>query len=155
MEYECRQYLFKLLQQPEPQPMTHTAVLLDEARRQRALDAVREAPVGYVVKISEPTRNLEQNAAQWPYLEAFADQVQWPVNGEMHTLTPEEWKDILTSAFEGEINPRLAAGWNGGVVMLGARTSKFSKAKFSEWIEFLKCAAAVKGVTVYDKDQHD
>jgi hypothetical protein len=37
-------------------------------------------------------------------------------------------------------------GLDGGVVMLGRRTSKFTKAQFSEWIEFLYATAAARGV---------
>ena len=35
---------------------------------------VQAAPDGYIVTVSEPTRTLEQNAAQWPYLAGFAAQ---------------------------------------------------------------------------------
>jgi hypothetical protein len=126
----------------------YSPVLLDnDFRRKLACERVMEAPTGYWCKIVPPTRTLEQNDFQWPYLEGFSKQKQWPVNGDMCWLTPEEWKDILTAAFEKEINPRLASGFDGGVVMLGKRTSKFGKAKFSEWIEFLRAAAALKGVT--------
>lgn len=118
-----------------------------EARR-RAMAALAEAPEGYVVRISEPTRTLEQNSAQWPILEAFSQQLKWPVNGEMVTLTPEEFKDVLTAAFQGE-TVRLAMGLNGGVVMLGLRTSKMSKKRFSEWLEFLHATAALRAVAVY------
>ena len=72
--------------------------------------------------------------------------MQWPVNGEMTWLSKEEWKDILTAAFEKEINPRLAAGFDGGIVMLGRRTSKYGKKQFAEWMEWLIAAAALKGV---------
>ncbi|MBY0438783.1 MAG: recombination protein NinB, partial [Burkholderiales bacterium] len=51
-------------------------------------------------------------------------------------------------AFHGE-TVRLAAGWNGGVVMLGLRTSQFGKRRFSEWIDFLHACAAEKDVVVY------
>lgn len=44
-------------------------------------------------------------------------------------------------------------GLNGGVVMLGLRTSKMSKKRFSEWIDFLKAVAADRGVTVYQDDK--
>jgi len=74
--------------------------------------------------------------------------LKWPVNGELTALTPEEFKDILTAAFYGE-TVRLAAGLNGGVVMLGKRTSKFSKKQFSEWLEFLNFVAAERGVVIY------
>lgn len=119
--------------------MAHT-----EARR-RAVQAVQDAPEGFAVAISEPTRNLEQNSAQWPILQAFADQLQWPINGRMEWLQPEEWKDVLTCAFRREA-VRVAMGLDGGMVMLGSRTSKFSKAQFSDWLEFLNATAADRDV---------
>jgi NinB protein len=115
--------------------------------RRRAMQAVADAPEGYCVTVAEPNRNLSQNAAQWPILQAFADQLQWPVNGTMETLTPDEWKDILTAAFRRE-TVRVAMGLDGGMVMLGARTSKFSKREFSDWLEFLMATAAQRGVDV-------
>ncbi|MBY0468799.1 MAG: recombination protein NinB, partial [Burkholderiaceae bacterium] len=51
--------------------------------RHRAMEAVRTAPDGWHVVVSEPTRTLDQNATQWPILEAFASQAEWPVNGRM------------------------------------------------------------------------
>ena len=118
-----------------------------EARR-RAMACVADAPENYVVTVQEPNRSLDQNAAQWPILEAFAEQLQWPVNGAMVSLTAEEFKDVLTAAFQGE-TVRLAMGLNGGVVMLGLRTSQMGKRRFSEWLDFLHATAALRGVTVY------
>ncbi len=118
-----------------------------EARR-RAAQACADAPDGYVVTVAEETRSNAQNAVQWPYLDAFSKQLLWPVNGSMEKLTPDEFKDILTAAFQGE-TVRLAAGLNGGVVMLGMRTSKMPKGQFSEWISFLQATAADRNVIVY------
>jgi hypothetical protein len=115
-----------------------------EARR-RAMSAVAEAPEGYVVRVEQPTRTLEQNAAQWPILEAFSKQLLWPVNGAIVRMEPEDWKDTLTAAFRGE-HVRIAQGLNGGVVMLGMRTSKMDKKQFSEWLEFLHATAVDRGV---------
>lgn len=129
--------------------MKQLFIMAHETARANAVEAVRKAPAGYRVEIKPASRSLDQNAAQWPILQAFADQLLWPVNGQMVKLTPDEWKDILTCAFEGDTNPRLAMGLNGGVVMLGKRTSKFSKAKFSEYLEFLHAVAADRGVVVY------
>lgn len=120
----------------------------DLIRARCAAFILDELPEGWHVVAQEPTRNLSQNAAQWPILEQFAKQRQWPVNGEMCWLTDAEWKDILTAAFENETRPRLASGIDGGVVMLGQRTSKFSVKRFSEWLEFLHATAAVLGVKV-------
>lgn len=120
---------FRLLPKPHP-------------ARDNAIAAIVAAPDGSVVVVidSEPPRNLEQNAAQWPILTEIANARQWPVNGQMCWLSPEEWKDILTAAFEGETSPRLAAGYGGGVVMLGRRTSQYGKRRFSEWLDWLHAA---------------
>jgi hypothetical protein len=115
--------------------------LVHQQARLGALQAVKDAPEGYMVSVSEPTRSLEANAAQWPILQAFADQIQWPINGRMEWLTPDEWKDVLTAAFKRE-TVRVAMGLDGGMVMLGARTSKFAKKEFGEWLEFLHATAA-------------
>jgi hypothetical protein len=129
--------------------MKRTFNLAHDTARLMAVREVQNAPMGYVVTVSEPTRSGDQNAAQWPYLQAFADQLEWPVNGKMCKLTPDEWKDILTAAFQQE-TARLAMGLDGGLVMLGQRTSKFSKKRFSEWMEFLIATAADRGVKVYE-----
>jgi len=131
--------------------MNRSFVLVHEEARRRAVQAVKDAPDGHCVELREATRTLSQNAAQWPYLDAFSKQLQWPVNGAMCWLTPEEFKDVLTAAFQGE-TVRLAVGMNGGVVMLGLRTSKMGKARFSEWLEFLKATAALRGVAVYAEE---
>lgn len=120
-------------------------ILAHSEARRRAMACVADAPDGYVVRVQEPTRTLDQNAAQWPILEAFSEQLQWPVNGRMVRMTSEEWKDVLTAAFRGE-SVRLAMGLDGGVVMLGQRTSKFGKAQFGQWLEFLNATAAARGV---------
>ena len=125
--------------------MKKVYIMAHETARKLARQAVQDAPEGYAVTISEPTRNLEQNSAQWPILQAFADQLQWPVNGKMEWITPEEFKDVLTCAFRRE-SVRVAMGMDGGMVMLGSRTSKFSKAQFGEWLEFLHATAADRGI---------
>lgn len=126
-----------------------SVVLSTELARKTARRYLDETPDGWRVLFSPPRRTLDQNAAQWPYLDAFSKQLEWPVNGRMCKLTPEEWKDILSAAFQGE-TVRLAMGLNGGVVMLGMRTSKMSKRQFSEWYEFLRATAADRGVVVYE-----
>lgn len=91
------------------------------------------------------------NSKERAHLQAFSQQLLWPVNGQMVKMSDENWKDVLTAAFEGETNPQLAMGLNGGVVMLGKRTSKFGKKRFSEWLEFLHAVAVDRGVQVYEE----
>ena len=121
--------------------------LVHQQARQRAIEAVRDAPDGYQVRITEQRRNLDQNAAQWPILQAFAEQLQWPVNGQFCKLTADEWKNVLSAAFTRE-TVRVAMGLDGGMVMLGLRTSKMGKKQFSEWLEYLHATAADRGVNL-------
>lgn len=127
--------------------MKQTFVLVHTEARKRAVAAVQTAPDGFVTIVCELTRSADQNAAQWPILQAFADQLQWPINGRMEQITPDEWKDILTAAFKRE-TVRVAMGLDGGMVMLGARTSKMGKREFSEWLDFLNATAAARGVEI-------
>lgn len=122
-------------------------ILAHDIARQRAIEAIKLAPAGFSVTVQEPSRNLEQNAALWALLSEFSRQLSWPVNGQMVKLEPEEWKDLLTAAFRQE-TARVAMGLNGGMVMLGARTSKMGKKEFSEFLEFVNATAVDRGVNV-------
>ena len=129
--------------------MSRTFILSHQTARRLCAEYAMQAPDGSAVRFGDATRSLEQNAAQWPILEAFSQQLQWPVNGQMVTMTADEWKDVLTAAFERE-SVRLAMSFDGpGVVMLGQRTSQYGKRKFSDWLEFLHASAAARGVVVY------
>ena len=127
--------------------MKQIFILAHAEARRRAIDAVSKAEDGCKVTIADPSRTLDQNAAQWPILEAFSKQEQWPVNGQMCWLDPEDWKNILSVAFLRE-TVRIAQGLNGGVVMLGARTSKMPKRQFSEYLEFLNATAIERGIVL-------
>ena len=122
----------------------------DEARR-RAISAVQSAPDGYVVKVSEPVRSLDQNAAQWPILEAFAKQKKWHCNGAMVGFTEDDWKDVLTATFKGE-QVRISQTLDGRMLALGIKTSKLPKSEFSQYLDWLHATAIQYGVTVY-KDE--
>lgn len=123
-------------------------ILINPQVRQRAVQAVLDAPEGHVVTISPPGRSLSQNSMLWPLLTCFSQQLEWPVNGKMCKLEPDEWKSILSAAW-GQETARLAMGLNGGVVMLGLRTSKMSKREFSEFIEFIMAVAAERQVNLF------
>lgn len=93
-------------------------------------------------------RTIEQNAAQWRILGAWAKQKEWLINGQKTFLHENDWKDILTATYEGEVAPRLAPGLYGGIVMLGRRTSEYEREKFSEWLDWLNHASVALGVDV-------
>ncbi|MEI8170922.1 MAG: recombination protein NinB [Rhodoferax sp.] len=118
--------------------------LINEQVRRRAQEAIWEAPDGYRVTLCEQTRSLDQNAAQWPYLEGFAKQKQLCINGAMQWVTNDDWKDVLTACWNGEMRMAL---FDGKVIMMPQRTSNMGKKVFSEWMEFLVAMAAQSEVT--------
>jgi hypothetical protein len=123
--------------------MTQLFRLVHAQARQNAVQAIQDAPEGYVVKIAEPSRSLDQNAAQWPYLAGFAAQKQLCINGVMQQATEDDWKDVLTGCYHGAT--RMAA-FDNKVIMLPQRTSKMGKKVFSDWMEFLIAMAVQSGV---------
>lgn len=127
--------------------MKRPFIITNETVRANLITHILNLPLGSGVNTdTETSRSLEQNAAQWPILQAFSKQLKWSVNGELTQLSSDEYKDILTAAFEKETNPRLASGFDSGVVMLGRRTRHYSKEKFAEWLTFLNAAADIKNI---------
>lgn len=115
--------------------------LVHAEARHRAAQAVQDAPDGHVITISEPTRNLSQNALMWALLSDVAEQVDWHGN----KLTPDEWKDVFSAAIHKQ---KVVPGIDGGFVVCGQRTSKMSKAEFSEMVELIQAFAAQQDVRI-------
>lgn len=124
--------------------------LTGEVAKKAACREILAAPEGHIVTLAEPNRTLDQNAAQWPYLEAFAKQKQLCINGQMQWVTADDWKDVLTGCWNGEM--RMAA-FDGKVIMLPQRTSKMGKKVFSTWMEFLVAMSVTSGVDVYPENE--
>ena len=125
--------------------------LVHNQARELAQEAVRNAPEGHIVTVAEPTRTLEQNAAQWPWLEGFARQVEIPINGEKMKVDNDTWKEILTAAFRAE--QMKFAVWQGRTILLPQRTSKMGKRLFAEWLDWLMAEATTNNVTPVFKEQ--
>ena len=60
--------------------------------------------------------------------------------------------DVLSAAFKQE-SQRIAMGLNGGMVILGMRTSKMGKRQFAEFIEFIQSVAVDRGVVIRKQRQ--
>jgi hypothetical protein len=88
----------------------------------------------------EEIRTLDQNAAMWAMLGDISKQVPWPVffdgRCDVVKMDSESWKDVLTAGLEKV--QRMAAGIDGGYVLLGRRTSKLGKKKMSQLLEFIR-----------------
>jgi hypothetical protein len=123
--------------------------ILEYCIRELRAEALRRIHDGKAlgVELSDPTRSLEQNSAQWPILQAWADQKAWPVNGEQTHLDKEDWKTILTASFRAE-SPRVTPGLNGGMILLGLSTRKMKVNEFSEWLEWLIATSVQMGVKI-------
>ena len=117
--------------------------LVHETARKGAARACLAAPDGYIVKISEPTRTLEQNSALWPALDDLSNQVVW--YGQK--LSREEWKDVLSASLKRQ---KVVPGLDGGFVVCGQSTSKMSKKEFSDLLELCFAFGAQKGVVFSD-----
>jgi hypothetical protein len=74
----------------------------------------------------------------------IARQVEWPVDGKLQRLEPEDWKDILSAGLRK--TQRVAQGIEGGFVMMGQRTSRMTIGDMSELIELAYAFGAEHGV---------
>ncbi|MFT0547470.1 recombination protein NinB [Allopusillimonas ginsengisoli] len=112
--------------------------------RRNAAYAIANAPDGHRVEIRPKTRTLAQNDMLWSILADISKQVRFVVNGELVHVKPEEAKDILTAGLKREM--RMAMGIDGGMVLLGQRTSKMTVRQMVELIELAHAFGAEKEV---------
>lgn len=115
--------------------------IVTSTNREHIFSQLRELPVGYVIRTSPPTRNLEQNAALWALLFEISAQVVW--YGQK--LSASEWKDVLTASLKKQ---KAVPGIDGGFVICGQSSSKMTKAEFSELLELAHAFAAQQGVNL-------
>lgn len=112
-----------------------TFILAHDQARRNAVRFVAEAPAGYCVIVSEPTRNLEQNAAMWAMLTDVSEQVVW----HGRRLSSESWKHIFTSSLKKQ---DVVPGLDGGFVVLGQSTSSMTKREMSDLLELIQAFGA-------------
>lgn len=98
-----------------------------------------------IVRPVKSRRTLEQNAKLWAMLGDISRQVQWPVNGVMQQLDAEDWKSLMTAAARQEV--RMAAGIDGGVVMLGVSTKRMTVRELGDVIECMYAFGVDKDIT--------
>jgi len=115
-----------------------------EARR-RACEAIQNSPDGYIVKISQPTRTLDQNAALWASLNDVAAQVVW----HGRKLDAESWKHIFGAGLKAQdVVPNIDGT---GFVVLGVSTSKMTKGEMSDLLDLIHAFGAERGVKWSDE----
>lgn len=116
----------------------------DEARR-RAVEAVQNAPDGWRVEVSEPKRNLDQNAKFHALVSELAGR-EWM--GKPRTA--DEWKVLLVSghATATKIGAEMVPGLEGEFVNIRESTARMSKARASSLIEYTQAWMAEHGLEV-------
>lgn len=120
-------------------------IMSHDLARQRAIDAVREAPSGYTVTVGEPARTSDQNARLWASLTEVSRQVEW--YGKR--LTPEDWKHVFSASLRKlQVVPNLDGT---GFVALGLSTSRMSKRELSDLLELVYSFGAERGVVFADE----
>ena len=126
--------------------MKQVFILAHPEARRRAVQTVQNAPEGYAVTVSEPSRSLEQNSRLWALLHDVARQVEW--YGKR--LTPEDWKHIFTSSLRKlEVVPNLEGN---GFVALGLSTSRMSKRELGDLMQLIEAFGAERGVVWSHED---
>lgn len=127
--------------------MKQLFVMAHQEARRRAVMAIQNAPDGYVVKITPPTRTLEANAAMWAALNDVARQVVW----HGRKLDAESWKHIFSSSLKKQdVVPNLDGT---GFVVIGQSTSKFTKGEMADMIELVRAFGTEYGVKWSDDER--
>ena len=114
-----------------------TFFLVHAVARDRAALAIRQAPDGYKVHISEPKRNDAINAALHAKLSEIASGREWA--GQKWPL--EVWKRLLVAAWSranGEHLQILPALDGQGVDIVQRHTSKMNQAEVSELLTYIE-----------------
>lgn len=93
---------------------------------------------------STDRRTVDQNRLMWALLTDLANQVEWPVDGRMQLISPDDWKHVMTAGLKQ--HQRIAAGIEGGFVILGQYTHKMNKAEMAELIELIQAFGAERDV---------
>ena len=127
--------------------MTSTIRITGDKQREYACRRVREAPVGYTVKIAEETRSDEQNRLMWPLIADMQKQIP-----ELGKRSADDCKLQFLHALGQEMRflPELEGG---GMFPVGQRSSTLSKAQFTGLIELMFAYGARHGVQWSRKSQ--
>lgn len=110
------------------------------SQREQAKRLIDRAPPGAVVNIREATRSGDQNSMMWALLSDLSR-----AKPEGRTLTPDVWKSLFMHALDH--STRFEQALDGrGMVPVGFRSSRLTKAEMSDLIEMILEYGARHGV---------
>lgn len=123
-----------------------TVILTNEYRRQQAHRLIELVPNGAVLSIKPARRTNDQNALMWAMLSEISR-----ARPEGRELTPDVWKALFMHSLDH--TQRFEEALDGkGMVPVGFRSSKLTKAQFSDLIELIRCYAAERGIDLEERD---
>ena len=137
--------------------MKQTFILLPypHPSRDRALNAVRDAPDGYCVQIGEPNRNGEQNAK---FHALCTDVAKSGAKWAGKTRTAIEWKVLFVSGHSIATGKGadMVPGLENEFVNLRESTARMSKSRASSLIEYVLSWCAENDILLpsCDGDRH-
>jgi hypothetical protein len=117
--------------------MKRTFILAHREARNRAIVAIKEAPDGVAVTLSEPRRTSAENSLLHALIGDISEEHKWA--GEYRDA--ETWKRLMVAAWcrvRGEPVQLLPAIDGEGFDMIPARTSALSKAECADLITFIQ-----------------
>lgn len=119
-------------------------ILKHPQARQRAAQAVLEAPEGFAVRITPPARNLEQSAKFHAICGDLARQL--PYAGKKRTL--DEWKFLIISGHSvaTQQGTEILPGLEGEFLNLRESSSSMNVARMSSLIEYAVAYCAMNNV---------
>ena len=124
--------------------MVQTVYLTDQRQREIAKALIDAAPKGGVVRVSGPTRSLDQNALMHSLLSSLS---RAKPEGRRHT--PEVWKALMMHACGHQV--QFEHGIDGLPFPIGFRSSRLTVAQMSDLIEFIYEYGARHGVVFHSQ----
>ena len=96
------------------------------------------------ISIKPETRTTAQNRLLFSILTDLSEQCEWVINGKLTKADKEDVKDILSASLRQQ--QRMAQGLDGGLVVLGMRTSKLTVPEMSDLIALGHAVGDERGV---------
>lgn len=116
-----------------------------DADRAKALQMLRDAPLGVWFRLRKNTRSIDQNSRLWAMLTDLSQQLVW--HGEQ--LSPEDWKLVMMDGLQRE--SRLVPSIDGrGFVQIGFRSSQLTVAEMADLQTLIEAFGAQHGVQFRD-----
>lgn len=125
--------------------MKRLFVIRDEHTRRNAISEIARAPIGYAVRLSEPTRNLEQNARFHAICHDLEkSELQWAGKRRKQ----DQWKVLLVSghAVATKDQAEIVPGLEGEFVNIRESTALMSIKRSSSLIDYAQAFCAMHGV---------